>query len=596
MSSESSGAQVRVPIDLTFTAHLGGADPFNDLDVDVDVTGPDGVELVLPSYWAGGSTYRARLAPWTPGTYRYAARATGATEAGLDDPFGVIEVAPYSGSNRLYRHGRLRITSDHRRFEHEDGTPFLWLGDTQWQMFTSRLDWPDGFASLEDDRAAKGFTVVHMVAGPLSGFEVDENWHPHQANEAGWPWEVGWTRINPAFYDLVDRKLVGCVDRGLMPMVVGMWGYYLNLIGIDRVRRHWRYLVARYGAFPVTWCLAGEVRMPVYSVGRAGGVPLAEAVAEQATGWTELAGHVRAIDPYHNLITTHPAAIGTETRDAASPALGLGDGSGRAQLSGSARSVLVDDAALDFDLLQCGHDGYRLLEPTVQLVQRAMAQEPPMPVVNGEVNYEGIAGTCWQEQQRFLFWTALLDGAAGFSYGAAGLWVFWSRTTFSKGGDSEYMEDAGGGPWEDVMHLPGSAQLGVGARLLESLPWSRFERIREPKAEALGRHSSFAAGIPGVVAVYFVPSGFEVESLHGILEAGEAKYIWWRTLLPIAIDTSARMDAAWIDPRTGDRTAIGPVVADADGFWQPPAKPSLLDWILVLTDTERLGRIEATGR
>ena len=33
-----------------------------------------------------------------------------------------------------------------------------------------------GFATLADDRAAKGFSVIHMVAGPLSGFEVDESW------------------------------------------------------------------------------------------------------------------------------------------------------------------------------------------------------------------------------------------------------------------------------------------------------------------------------------------------------------------------------------------------------------------------------------
>jgi len=174
--------------------------------------------------------------------------------------------------------------------------------------------------------------------------------------------------------------------------------------------------------------------------------------------------------------------------------------------------------------------------------------------------------------------------------------VFWNRTTFSKGGDSEYMEDAGGGPWEDVMHLPGSAQVGLGARLLRDLPWQHFRRIDEPQVRERGRHSSFGAGIPGTVALYYVPSGLEVESLHGILEAGEQKYFWWRTLLPLEVDRTASFEAEWIDPRTGDRTPIGPVTPDTNGFWQPPAKPSILDWILILIDHERLDRFTTTER
>jgi len=30
------------------------------------------------------------------------------------------------------------------------------------------------------------------------------------------------------------------------------------------MKRHWRYLVARWGAYPVVWCLAGEGTMPYY--------------------------------------------------------------------------------------------------------------------------------------------------------------------------------------------------------------------------------------------------------------------------------------------------------------------------------------------
>jgi len=35
-------------------------------------------------------------------------------------------------------------------------------------------------------------------------------------------------------------------------------------MGIEKMKKHWRYLIARYGAYPVVWCLAGEGIMPYY--------------------------------------------------------------------------------------------------------------------------------------------------------------------------------------------------------------------------------------------------------------------------------------------------------------------------------------------
>ncbi len=86
-----------------------------------------------------------------------------------------------------------------------------------------------------------------------------------QANEAGWPWEQGYTRLNPGFYDLADLRLAFMIEQGLMPCVVSMWGYYLPFMGVERCKQHWRYLVARYGAYPVVWCVAGETDMTAYS-------------------------------------------------------------------------------------------------------------------------------------------------------------------------------------------------------------------------------------------------------------------------------------------------------------------------------------------
>jgi len=45
-----------------------------------------------------------------------------------------------------------------------------------------------------------------------------------------------------------------------------------------------------------------------------------------------------------------------------------------------------------------------------------------MPVLVGEVCYEGIMEANREEIQRPLFWGCMLSGAAGHTYGANGIW------------------------------------------------------------------------------------------------------------------------------------------------------------------------------
>ena len=72
------------------------------------------------------------------------------------------------------------------------------------------------------------------------------------------------TSINPIYFDMADLRIQWLVHSGLVPCIVGCWGYYLPLLGIEKMKKHWRYLVARWGAYPVIWCLAGEALMPFY--------------------------------------------------------------------------------------------------------------------------------------------------------------------------------------------------------------------------------------------------------------------------------------------------------------------------------------------
>ena len=140
-------------------------DPFNQVEVDAVVTLPSGRRNAFPAFWAGGSTWRVRYAP-------PAGRIQGDRSVCSDAGITICTVSnsrctpnPTAVQISHYKHGALKIAADGRHFEHGDGTPFFWLGDTWWMGLCKRLSWPDGFESLTADRVKKGFTMVQIVAG-----------------------------------------------------------------------------------------------------------------------------------------------------------------------------------------------------------------------------------------------------------------------------------------------------------------------------------------------------------------------------------------------------------------------------------------------
>lgn len=510
-----------------------------------------GDSVRLPAFWAGGRSFRFRFAPPRPGRYRWETRCAAGAAAGAEGLRGEVDVPDRPSEVDLIRRGRLEVAPDGRTLRHADGTPFLWLADTWWMAFTKRLPWPDEFARLADDRARKGFNAIQVVVGPLPDYDApSQAFDPGQESDAGWPWEPGWGRINPAYFDRVDLGLRHLIERGLVPCIVGMWGYWGPAMGEERVRRHWRYLVARYAAWPVTWCPAGEAMMPAYHTGFAGDAAAYEKESTELRGfWSRLTGYVRALDPYRNLITLHPRAPGGSRRD------------------------LAEGAAVDMEMVQTTHMGYSGLPRHLEVLAQCLGAEPRIPVFVAEANYEGIMGSSWQDIQRFLFWTAMTMGCCGHTYGAQGIWGMNSRVNPHVG----FTGDWGRGHWEDAMHYAGAAQVGLGARFLAGYPWWRCRPLEEPAAAARGRVSSFGMGIPGELAIYYLPANTNDPRHLGMVGEG-----WMGNCLPVRVGAGCRYEAFFFDPVSGGRRPIGRVEPDERGDWAPPRKPSSEDWVLVL--------------
>jgi len=536
-------AQVRYAIqhmatEWGYTSAKAYADPFNDIELDLVFNGPAGEEWRVPAFWAGGQEWRVRFAPPHPGTYRYRTICSDGGNASLHGLEGRLEAEPYVGDNELLRHGPLRVSQNRRYLEHCDGTPFFWLGDTWWMGLCKRLSWPDDFQLLVADRVAKGFTVIQIVAGPYPDMPAFD---PRNENEAGQPWEEGFARVNPAYYDMADLRIRWLVRSGLMPCILGCWGYYLPWMGIEKMKRHWRNLIARYGAYPVVWCLAGEGAMPFYlSQDRERDRQM------QIDGWTEIARYVRRVDPYQHPLTIHP--------------------------TDSARDQLSDDSLLSFDMLQTGHGGYPAMGDAARRVAEAVARSPRMPVVNGEPCYEGIMEGGRQEVQRFLFWSNMLSGGAGHTYGANGIWqVNREEEPF---GPSPHGASWGDRPWREAYRLPGSTHVGVGKRLLERYEWWRFQPHQEwvePHAGANDYVQPYAAGIPGRVRLIYLPRAMGRWS-PPVYVRGLEHDIIYRALL--------------LDPKDGREHDLGVIEPDRDGLWRLPLPPIMQDWLLAI---ERAG-------
>ena len=517
-------ARANCVAEVSLTSGKTYQNPFMEVSLDAIVTAPDGQQFKVPAFWAGGREWKFRYASGQPGIYSYRTACSDTENSKLHGVEGKIEIVPYNGGSPLYRHGPIRVANDHRHFEHADGTPFFWLGDTWWKGLSSRIPF-DGFQKLTADRKAKGFTAVQIVAGPLPDEPpFDSRW----ANEGGLPYENDYTKINPAFFDYADRRISHLIESGIVPAIVGGWGWHMPSVGVEKMDRHWRYLVARFGAYPVVWVVGGEV----------GGKE-----------WTSVARSLRDLDPYHRMSTAHPY--------------------------NSARNSMTDDTVIDFDMLQTGHGGgwgapigdyAGVAINTVSKVTSHYSKLPTMPVVVGEVTYEGHMMSNGSEIQRFMFWSSMLNGAAGHTYGAGGIWQMNSGT--ERGAEYEFT------PWFEAMHLPGSTQLGLGKKLLEEFAWSRFaphpEWIDPRSTTLLAPHESwyddnkqftaeggkwdlpYAAGIPGEVRFIYIPG----------------HYYNWSAPTVKNLERDLPYHAFLFNPASGKRYRLGTVINAG-----PAAKP-----------------------
>ena len=387
-------------------------------------------------FWAGEGTWKARYASGELGVHQWHTECNESSDDGLQGATGTIKVVEYQGTNPLYRRGPLRISRT-----------MLAISLIKIARHSSGSAIPVGWVCASDSSGLAIFNAT-SATGNRKVLTSSRSWSDYipicRPSISVVPMRQGFlgrkiTVIRPAYFDAADQLIGHIVHSGIVPCLVGLWGFHMPWMGEARLKQHWRYVIARYAAYPTVLCVAGEANLPYYL---AAGFPFDD--RKQVTRWTD----VKKV--FEKSIPT-PGHCQFTPQDLVDP---------------QRRGAIDDPTLLSFDMLQTGHGDIGSLAPTVDTSRWTYDQNPTMPFLNSEVCYEGICA-CDDSIQRLMAWSCLLSGAAGHTYGANGIWQV--NRPDQPYGKSPHGTDYGQTSWDEALALPGSNQTGLAGRIFVNI-------------------------------------------------------------------------------------------------------------------------------
>ena len=431
----------------------------------------------------------------------------------------LVSSAVYAGIP--FTHGNLKVDGSGRYLEHDDGTPFLYMGDTAWEML-SRLTYEEACAYM-DNRVGKGINVIQTVfLSELAGIR--------DTTAAGVTQLINGDVCspNPLYLAHADSVLAYAEQIGLYLAILPTWG--------DKVDKQWgngpeifnehnaeeygRILGRRWASRPnIIWIIGGD---------RGGG-------GKNRAVWNAMARGIKSEDKVH-LMTYHPHG------------------------EHSSSMWFHDEDWLDFNMIQTGHcqQGYDIYR---RMMLHDMALKPVKPVMDGEPRYEDIPRNFKKEDGRFgaadvrhTLYQSMLTGACGYTYGNNNLWQMYAPGREPKCDARTY--------WYDAMNMEAECQLIHFVKLWHEIPFRGGYNVPHcaVPADEYGCDEAVAF-ITGDYMLCYFPGGNS-----------------WRLTVP---DTFGHLYAAeWMNPRTGQRMPGG----ISEGYVVDVSLPEggNDDWLLIL--------------
>lgn len=502
--------------------------PVHQVELRAFFTSPSGKTRMVDGFWDGGSTWRVRFAPDEIGKWHYSTSCSDSGNVELHDIAGTFLCTAPTGRNRFEQHGPVRVSRNSRYLEHADGTPFFWLADTAWNG--ALLSTPDEWTHYINERKRQRFTAVQWVttqwrAAPNGDREGALAFTGHDP-----------IAIHPEFFQRLDAKAEALAHAGLLNVPVLLWAIGggsnpqvnpgFSLPESEAVRLA-RYMVARWGAYPTVWILAGD----------------GDYRGPRAERWKRIGRALFAENP-HAPVLMHPGGMHWIFDE------------------------FQNETWLDIFGYQSGHgDDERTLRWIFAGPPASdWKKDPPRPFINLEPPYENHIA--YQSKtpispftvRRAIYWSLLNAPTAGVTYGGHGVWG-WDDGTKPP---TDHPNTGIPLPWQQALRMPAAEEMAHLASFFDAINFWELRPApeilaKQPSTEAAPRHIAAAKSLRGDLIVIYVPEDRNVELFQNALP----------------LDFSA----SWFNPRTGKPSSVIAVVNDGSVQF---ATPDHGDWLLLI--------------
>ena len=343
-----------------------------------------------------------------------------------------------------WQNGKLKVSDNGRYLQHENGTPFFWMGETGW-LLPEKLNRDEASYYLTKCREA-GYNVVQVQT--VNGVPA-MNFYGQYSFPDGFNFKDINKKGVYGYWDHMDYIIKKAEQNGIYIGMVCIWGNLVKagLMNEKEAVAYGKFLAERYKDSPnIIWFIGGDVRGDI-----------------KPEVWNTLANTIKSIDKNH-IMTFHPF--------------------------GRTSSIKWFHNAdwLDFNMFQSGHrrydqtrgDGDNTAEAAVaednwRYVEAALAMKPAKPVIDGEPSYEEIpqglhdpSEPWWKapDVRRYAYWS-VFAGSFGHTYGHNSIMQMVKPATNGGYGATK--------TWFDALKDPGFNQMQYLKNLMLAFPF--FDRV-----------------------------------------------------------------------------------------------------------------------
>ena len=502
-------------------------------------TSPSGKTAKVPGFWDGGKTWRMRFSPNETGGWVYKTSCSDESNSGLHGKTGQFECKAIVGTNRFTQHGPIRVSHDGRYLEHEDGTPFFFLGDTAWNGALLSTD--EEWKNYIQQRTRQKFSAVQWVT---TQWRASPN--GDRNTELAYTGSTNLILINPKFFQRLDQKAEALAQAGVLNAPVLLWAIgggsnpAINpgfSLAEDQAILLARYMVARWQHLSVVWILAGD----------------ADYRGARAERWKRI-GRAVFGDIAHAPVTMHPGGmhwVWNEFKDEKWYGI-VGYQSGHGDDEKTLR--WMTEGPLTEDWTKLPHRPFINLEPPYE----------------NHIAYQSKKPITADVTRRAIYWTLLNNPTAGVTYGGHGVWG-WDDGTKAP---TDHPNTGIPLPLEKALVMAGAEQMKPIYDFFTSIDFWRLRPapvivVNNPGKDKPEKFIAAAKTDQKDLGLVYVPEDRTVEIKLDALPPSP--------------------NITWINPRTGEKSPAVAVVTATTCQFPTPAEG---DWILLM-QTQKADQAEA---